>query len=246
MRLKIISGQQLPRPRGASSKATAIDPYVTIQLFGVPADCAEARTRTVSNEGDSPIFDESFEFNISVPELALLRFVVLDDDYINDDFIGQYTVPLECIQTGYKHIRLSAITGECLPNATLFVHISLTHRYGSKQKLRRKRSWSQKQSTDLRSVGVKAIDEQFKNASTLIQDSIQLRKSVEKAMIDLSDECSLQESANMAQCLRVLILRLASCLSVNSCEVVITEQGVHEYMLFKFTVYFVLDLIYDF
>lgn len=229
-RLKIISSQQLPRPRGASSKATAIDPYVTVQIFGVSADCAEARTRTVSNEGNSPIFDESFEFNISVPELALLRFVVLDDDYINDDFIGQYTLPIECMQTGYRHIRLCAANGETLSNATLFVHISLTHRYGSKQKLWRKRSWSQKQPTNMRSVGLKSVDEQFKNASTLIHESIQLRKGVEKAMIDLSDECSLQESANMAQCLRVIALRLASCATVTALEIIMNEQGVSHHL----------------
>ncbi|CAG2110711.1 unnamed protein product [Medioppia subpectinata] len=223
IRLKIISGQQLPRPRGASSKATSIDPYVMVQMFGVPADCAEARTRTVTNE--NPIFEESFEFNVSVPELALLRFVVLDDDYINDDFIGENVVPIECIQSGYKHIRLHNANGECQPTATIFVQISLTHRYGSKQKLRRKRSWSQKQSTDLRSIGVKSIDEQFKSASTLIHESIQLRRSVEKVIIDLCDECSLQESANMAQCLRVVTLRLASTSTVQSCEVVTTDQG---------------------
>ncbi|KAG0409855.1 hypothetical protein HPB47_013032 [Ixodes persulcatus] len=51
LRVKIISGQQLPLPRGASSKATAIDPYVTVQIYGIPTDCAEARTKTVSNEG---------------------------------------------------------------------------------------------------------------------------------------------------------------------------------------------------
>jgi len=195
-----------------------------VQMFGVSADCAEARTRTVSN--DNPLFEESFEFNVSVPELALLRFVVLDDDYINDDFIGEKVVPVECIQSGYKHIRLNNMDGECLATATLFVHISLTHRYGSKQKLRRKRSWSQKQSTDLRSIGVKAIDEQFKNASTLIHESIQLRRGVEKVIIDLCDECSLQESANMAQCLRVVTLRLASTSTVQTCEVVTTDQGV--------------------
>ena len=226
LRLKIISGQQLPRPKGASSKASSIDPYVTVQLFGVPNDCAEVRTRTVSNGGHSPLFDESFEFNIAVPELSLIRFLVLDDDYINDDFIGQFTIPIECIQTGYKHVRLCSLGGDPLGNATLFVHISLTRRFSSKQKLRRKRSWSNKQSTEMRSIGIKSIDEQFKSASMLIQESMQLRKTAEKAMIDLSDECCLSESANMAQCLRVITLRLASCQSVNSCEIVTTEQGV--------------------
>lgn len=50
--------------------------------------------------GHSPIFDESFEFTITVPELALLRIAVLDDEFIGDDFIGQYTVPVSCLRTG--------------------------------------------------------------------------------------------------------------------------------------------------
>lgn len=78
----MVAGQQLPLPRGASVKASSIDPYVLLQVFGIPADCAEARTKTVSNEGQSPIFDESFEFTISAPQLAVLRLTVLDDDFI--------------------------------------------------------------------------------------------------------------------------------------------------------------------
>ena len=61
---------------------------------------SEAKTRTVSNDGCYPIFNETFEFHINLPELALIRFVVLDDEYIGDDFIGQCTVPFECLQTG--------------------------------------------------------------------------------------------------------------------------------------------------
>lgn len=66
-----------------------IDPYVLIELFGVPADCAEQRTRTApNNSGESPVFDESFEFRLTLPSLALVRFVVLDDEFIGDEFIG--------------------------------------------------------------------------------------------------------------------------------------------------------------
>jgi C2 domain len=48
----------------------------------------------------NPIFDESFEFQINLPELALVRFAVLDDDFIGDEFIGQYTIPFACMQPG--------------------------------------------------------------------------------------------------------------------------------------------------
>jgi len=65
---------------------------------------AERKTKTVSNEGNCPVYEESFEFQVMLPELLLLRFVVLDDDYIGDDFIGQYTIPFECLQTGKIYI----------------------------------------------------------------------------------------------------------------------------------------------
>ena len=54
--------------------------------------------------GHNPIWDESFEFQINLPELALVRFSVLDDEFIADDFIGQYTLPFECMQTGKLHL----------------------------------------------------------------------------------------------------------------------------------------------
>lgn len=37
---QVISGQQLPRPRGSAAKATVVDPYVLIQIYGIPIDCA--------------------------------------------------------------------------------------------------------------------------------------------------------------------------------------------------------------
>uniref|UniRef100_A0A668A032 C2 domain-containing protein n=1 Tax=Myripristis murdjan TaxID=586833 RepID=A0A668A032_9TELE len=69
--------------------------------------------------GDNPIFDESFEFQINLPELAMVRFVVLDDDFIGDEFIGQYTIPLECLQPGYRYVPLQTLTGEDLPYSRL-------------------------------------------------------------------------------------------------------------------------------
>ena len=49
--------------------------------------------------GFNPVFDETFEFHINLPKLALVRFVVQDDDFIGDGFIG----PLSCIQPGENY-----------------------------------------------------------------------------------------------------------------------------------------------
>lgn len=105
----MISGQQLPKPKGAGARGDTVDPYVTVEIFGIPSDCAEERTKTIQHNGYNPIFDESFEFQINLPELALVRFAVLDDEFIGDEFIGQYTIPFACMQTGSLYIYITCI-----------------------------------------------------------------------------------------------------------------------------------------
>ena len=50
--------------------------------------------------GQNPFFDETFSFYVQFPEMALIRFNILDDDFIGDEFIAQYTLPLTCMNTG--------------------------------------------------------------------------------------------------------------------------------------------------
>ncbi|GLD56594.1 inactive phospholipase C-like protein 1 [Lates japonicus] len=62
LRIKVISAHNLPKPQGSGAKGEVIDPYVVLELHGVPADCAEQRTRTAAQNLDDPLFDETFEF----------------------------------------------------------------------------------------------------------------------------------------------------------------------------------------
>lgn len=68
-------------------------------------------------------------------------------------------------------------------------------------------------------MGVKAIDEQLKVAFGVVHELAAMRKAVEKGILELADECSLPESANMAQCLRIITLRLASCATITNFKV---------------------------
>ena len=52
MTLRIISGQQLPKPEKGSKEGEVIDPYVLVQFFGVAQDKAEYRTKFVSDNGE--------------------------------------------------------------------------------------------------------------------------------------------------------------------------------------------------
>lgn len=60
----MISAHNLPKPQGSGAKGEVIDPYVVLELHGVPADCAEQRTRTAAQNQDDPLFDETFEFQV--------------------------------------------------------------------------------------------------------------------------------------------------------------------------------------
>ncbi|XP_033981241.1 inactive phospholipase C-like protein 2 [Trematomus bernacchii] len=213
LHVKVISGQNLPKPRGSGAKGDVVDPYVYIEIHGIPADCTERRTRTVTQNGDNPVFDESFEFQINLPELAMVRFVVLDDDFIGDEFIGQYTIPLECLQPGYRHVPLQSLTGEELPHAKLFVHVALTNRRGggkphkrglSVRKARKGRNYAA-----LRDLGVRAVDEVFKMASPPLRDATDLRENMQNSVAVFRDLCGVSMAANLMQCVLALGSRVS-------------------------------------
>ncbi|XP_033095373.1 inactive phospholipase C-like protein 2 isoform X2 [Anneissia japonica] len=228
LHIKLISGRQFPKPKKATSKGDAIDPYVFMEIFGIPSDCAEDRTKTVPHNGYNPIFDESFEFTVTLPEMALVRFVVLDDDYIGDEFIGQYTIPFECLQPGYRHLTLYSNTGESLAPASLFVHIAVTNKRGGgkahKRGLSVKKSKRNSHFARIRTVGVKNVDEHFKSAVPILEDANNLRENVQNAMIKFKEACGLASIANLKQCIRLIGSKLDNTYDAVSLHLVVRED----------------------
>nr|XP_055067338.1 inactive phospholipase C-like protein 2 [Misgurnus anguillicaudatus] len=212
LHIKIISGQNFPKPKGSGSKGDVVDPYVYIEIHGIPADCAEQRTKTVHQNEDNPIFDESFEFQINLPELAMVRFVVLDDDYIGDEFIGQYTIPFECIQPGYRHVPLQSLTGDVLPHAWLFVHVAITNRRGGgkphKRGLSVRKGKRGREYATMRILFIKALDEVFKTAAQPLREATDLRENMQNAIVPFKELCGLSAVANLKQCILALSPRL--------------------------------------
>uniref|UniRef100_A0A671Y4B2 Phosphoinositide phospholipase C n=1 Tax=Sparus aurata TaxID=8175 RepID=A0A671Y4B2_SPAAU len=213
LHVKVISGQNLPKPRGSGAKGNVVDPYVYVEIHGIPADCTERRTRTVTQNGDNPIFDESFEFQINLPELAMVRFVVLDDDFIGDEFIGQYTIPLECLQPGYRHVPLQSLTGEELPHAKLFVHVALTNRRGGgkphKRGLSVRKARKGRDYTALRDLGVRAVDDVFKMAAPQLREATDLRENMQNSVAVFRELCGVSVVANLMQCVLALGSRVS-------------------------------------
>uniref|UniRef100_A0A3Q3IUG5 Phosphoinositide phospholipase C n=1 Tax=Monopterus albus TaxID=43700 RepID=A0A3Q3IUG5_MONAL len=115
--LKIISGQQLPKPRDS-----IIDPYVEVEITGLPVDCSKQQTRVVNDNGFNPMWEETLVFNIQMPQIALVRFHVWDHDPIGREFIGQRTVAFTSIMPGYRHVYL-----EGMEESSIFVHVAINH-----------------------------------------------------------------------------------------------------------------------
>lgn len=56
---------------------------------------------TISVLGFNPAWNQNFQFDVYVPDLALVRFVVEDYDSMSDnDFVGQYTLPFNSLKMG--------------------------------------------------------------------------------------------------------------------------------------------------
>ncbi|XP_062823381.1 1-phosphatidylinositol 4,5-bisphosphate phosphodiesterase delta-4 isoform X1 [Anolis carolinensis] len=123
--IKVISGQQLPKMPN-SKEGSIVDPLVRVEIHGVPGDNAKQESKYIDNNGFNPKWNESFRFQVWVPELALLRFVVEDYDKATwNDFVGQYTLPLTSVKPGYRHIHLLSKDGTRIPPASLFIHIRI-------------------------------------------------------------------------------------------------------------------------
>ena len=83
------------------------------------------RTETISNNGFNPIWDETKQFKVTCPELALVLFRVADDGYFGDTTVADYCLPMRCMQTGYRMIALQDKDGDTIGPTGLFVHISI-------------------------------------------------------------------------------------------------------------------------
>ncbi|XP_057640232.1 1-phosphatidylinositol 4,5-bisphosphate phosphodiesterase eta-2 [Chionomys nivalis] len=121
--LRIISGQQLPKPRDSvlGDRGEIIDPFVEVEVIGLPVDCSKEQTRVVDDNGFNPMWEETLVFTVHMPEIALVRFLVWDHDPIGRDFIGQRTLAFSSMMPGYRHVYL-----EGMEEASIFVHVAIS------------------------------------------------------------------------------------------------------------------------
>ena len=94
-----------------------------VGIAGVPADTGMKKTRTLEDNW-IPVWDEGFEFPLTVPDLALLRIEVHEYDMSEkDDFGGQTCLPVRELREGIRAVPLHDRKGEKYNSVKLLVRL---------------------------------------------------------------------------------------------------------------------------
>ncbi|RHN57130.1 putative phosphoinositide phospholipase C [Medicago truncatula] len=102
------------------------DIILQVCIVGVPADEVNKKTK-VNKDNWFPIWDEEFDFPLSVPELALLRIEVREHDkHEKDDFGGQTCLPVSELKSGFRAVPLYDQKGEKLKSVKLLMRFQFT------------------------------------------------------------------------------------------------------------------------
>lgn len=116
---QVIAGQFLSDKK--------VGTYVEVEMYGLPTDTIrkEFRTRVVPANGLNPVYNEEpFLFRkVVLPDLAALRFAVYDES--NGKLLGQRIVPLDGLQSGYRHISLRTEANFPMSLPMLFCNIEI-------------------------------------------------------------------------------------------------------------------------
>lgn len=110
MVVHVLSAAQLPKPGGAT-KGEIIDPFVQVGVHGTPADEKEYKTSTIQDNGFNPVWNKVFKFRIESPDVAILSFIVMEDDVARSEFIAFSSLPVSCIRPGLRTLPLFSAAG---------------------------------------------------------------------------------------------------------------------------------------
>lgn len=102
------------------------DLYVKVCIIGVPADIAKKKTEEISNNW-FPVWNEEFDFPLTVPELALLRIDVREhDSHGKDELGGQTCLPVSELKSGFRSVPLYDEKGDPFKSVKLLMRFRFT------------------------------------------------------------------------------------------------------------------------
>eukprot|EP01017_Pseudomicrothorax_dubius_P031520 TRINITY_DN4039_c0_g2_i1.p1 TRINITY_DN4039_c0_g2~~TRINITY_DN4039_c0_g2_i1.p1 ORF type:complete len:771 (+),score=146.87 TRINITY_DN4039_c0_g2_i1:282-2594(+) len=139
LEITVVSGQQLRSQRNDDTKVVRdiVDPYVKLTLRGAKADDGKFfLSKEIKNNGFNPIWNEKTVFLVHSPEFLFLKFEIYNKDVLNDEKLGWYAIPFNCIRPGYRSVPLLSDKLNPIKFSYLLVHIKISDiEEGSFQKL---------------------------------------------------------------------------------------------------------------
>lgn len=121
VQIQIFSAKHIVKPNKSSAS-----PFIEIEICGAECDSSQKYRTKTKSENINPVWNESCDFYVRLPELALLRISVMDEDMFGDpNFMGQSVIPLGSIRNGYRAVPLRNGHSEEMELASVFIHINV-------------------------------------------------------------------------------------------------------------------------
>lgn len=115
--INVISGQFI------APSSVNLNTYVEVEIIGIPIDCNKQKSKIIQKNALNPIWNDSFRFRVMFRDLAFLRFAVFDGS--NNHLLAQRLIPLKCLRSGYRHLRLRSAQNKFMHMSTLFLYSSI-------------------------------------------------------------------------------------------------------------------------
>lgn len=127
LKVKVCMGNGWREQLGEKSfdKSSPPDFFTRVGIAGVHGDKVMEKTAVVKDKWE-PIWDHEFQFMLRVPELAVLRIEVQEDNNTGPLFAGQICLPVSELKPGYRVVSLCDRKGNEWERVKLLLHLSLS------------------------------------------------------------------------------------------------------------------------
>eukprot|EP00250_Pteridium_aquilinum_P015028 c22337_g1_i2 orf=272-2110(-) len=128
LKVKVCMGYGWRERLGENSfdKLSPPDFYTRVGIAGVSADKVMRKKTATMKDTWLPHWDQEFQFRLRVPELAVLRIEVKEDNKTVQKFAGQICLPVSELRSGYRVVSLCDKEGNTweLVKLLLCLHLS--------------------------------------------------------------------------------------------------------------------------
>ena len=124
LKISIISGGNIPKPN-RREVGEIVDPFVTVGIFGSPDDTKKERTTHIEDNGFDPCWNETFYFELTQPEVALLTLQVHDYDIHTTTLLAEASCPFSCLRQGYRSVPLRDPTTRPITDSFLLIKVAI-------------------------------------------------------------------------------------------------------------------------